>query len=194
MLLAIAVALGIFLLQAVDPGPEQARIEATNTTTTTLPLEGFGDDLPVGETSVPQSGARPPAEVKVLVVNASGVQGAAGARQRTLTAAGYTSVVTGTAPRQATATSVQHIEGYEPEAQAVAAALSLSPTVVGPVSNPPLVPLADAAVLVVVGTDSKPATSPTSAARATTSVARATTSTSLARAVTSTSSTTGTMP
>ena len=184
--------LGIFLLQALDPGAEQTRIEATNTTTTTLPLEGFGDAPPMGDTTVP-SGPRPPAEVKVLVVNASGVQGAAGARQKALNAAGYTSVATGTAPRPATATGVQHIQGYEPEAQAVAAALNLSPTVVAPVPSAPVVPPGDAVVMVVLGTDSKPAT-PTTAARATTPT-RATTSTSVARPTTSAApSTTRTTP
>lgn len=161
MLLAVAVALGVFLLQSTDPGVDQA-IEATGTTTT-LPLdEGFGDSPPVSDTSLPPAGARSPAEVKVLVVNASGTQGAAGTRQKVLNGLGYASVLTATAPRLANTTAVQHIEGYEPEAQAVAAALSLSPTVVGPVPNPPLVPLQEAAVVVVLGSDSKPSTTSSS--------------------------------
>ena len=169
MLLVVAVALGIFVLRALDTSPEQARIETTDTTTT-VPFDGFGD-TPLDTSQVP-AGPRPPAEVKVLVVNASGVQGAAAARQKILSTAGYTSVGTGTAPRPATATAVLHIEGYESEAQAVASALTLSPTVVGPVPNPPPVPMGDAAVLVVLGADSKGSTAtsrPTASATTTTS-------------------------
>jgi hypothetical protein len=182
VLLVVALGLGIFLLRASDPSAEQARIETTDTTTT-VPLDGFGDAPAVDAPSLP-AGPRPPAEVKVLVVNASGVQGAAGAKQKALSAAGYTSVGTGTAPRLATATAVQHIEGYESEAQAVASALTLSPTVVGPVPNPPPVPTGDAAVLVVLGTDSKGPTTtsrPATAATTTSRPASATTTTAATR-------------
>ncbi len=96
---------------------------------------------------------RPPNQVKVFVANAAGVQGAAGRAADTLKAAGYVAVA-GNSPTRVDTTTVYYTEGFQAEAQAVAATLGVPATSVQPMPTPP--PVADiqgAQVLVVLGPD-----------------------------------------
>jgi hypothetical protein len=96
---------------------------------------------------------RPPNQVKVFVANAAGVQGAAGRTADALIAAGY-AAVPGNSPTRAEATAIYYTEGFEAEAQAVAATLGVPATSVQPMPTPP--PVAEiegSQVLVVLGPD-----------------------------------------
>lgn len=173
-LLALAVVLGLVLLNAADdPGPDRVATGASGgdgdgsagITTTTLP--------PTTLATVPP---RPPAEVKVLSTNGTAVKGVAGRARDILQAEGY-NVLAPTDAQRATASSVFFTSAeFEREAQAVASALGLPPTVVAPYPTAPPVPVADAKganVVLVVGPElaqqlSTTTTTTTAAAPATT--------------------------
>ncbi len=133
--------------------------QATGTPTTVAATDPATSD-PAAPTSTdamadPLTTVRPPAEVRVLVLNGAGTQGIAARGTELLQAASY---LTG-APKNANASgpsAIYHVEGYEPEALAVAAVFGpgldtlvrpLDPTV------PPVDDTQDAAVIVVIGND-----------------------------------------
>jgi hypothetical protein len=176
LLLAVAVILGIVLLQQFDtPSIPSGQVSATSVpdevdeTTTTRR---------VGLTTVPQvsttaARARAKAEVRVVVANGTSVRGLGAQTTTALRGAGYTNAG---APTDATTnvdkTSIMYVEGYEAEARELAGVLSLPATVVTRLASPP-VAAADidgAQLLVILGGD---ATGPTTtAAGATTSTTR----------------------
>ena len=149
VLLAVAVILGVVLLNKADDTPHRVSAGPGNgvsdttdeVTTTTAP--------PTSTTAA----ARPPREVKILSANGTKVNGAAGRVRDTLRAQGY-NVLAPTEAKPVDASAVYFTPGYEREAAAAAQVLKLAPTAVRPLPNPP--PLADlrgANVLVVVGPD-----------------------------------------
>jgi hypothetical protein len=146
LLLAIAVVLGIVLLQAADDAPPGQEVTsggngggapATTSTseaaaTTTLPL-------------------RPPAQVKVLVANGSGVPKAAARTSALLQPHGYNLLapIDGT---KAEASAVFFTAGFEREAAEVAKRLELPDGAAKAMSDPPPVSnLREANVVVHVG-------------------------------------------
>ncbi len=147
LLLAVAVVLGVLLLNAADDTPSRVGAGRDNedgddraTTTTTQPVT----------TTV---AVRPPREVKVLAANATNVAGAAGRVSAGLRNVGY-NVLAPTDAKPADASAVYFTPTFEREGQAVAQALQLPPTAVKPLPNPP--PVADlrgANLLVVIGPD-----------------------------------------
>ncbi|MGH9152244.1 MAG: LytR C-terminal domain-containing protein [Acidimicrobiales bacterium] len=152
VLLAVAVILGVVLLNAADdPGPDRVATGASGddedgsagATTTTLP--------PTTLATVPP---RPPAEVKVLSTNGTAVKGVAGRARDILQEQGY-NVLAPTDAQRATASNVFFTSAeFEREAHAVASALGLPPTAVAPYPASPPVPVADAKganVVLVVG-------------------------------------------
>ena len=173
LLLAVAVILGIVLLQQFDaPNVTTGQVSATSipdtdeTTTTRR----------VGLTTVPQvtttaARARPKAEVKVLVANGAGVRGLGGSTTNALKEKGYTNIA---APTDATTgvekTAIQFVEGYEAEARELAGVLSLPATVVTRLASPPVAAadIGDAKLLVILGTDVSTTTAPAAAATTTT--------------------------
>ena len=179
LLLAVAVILGIVLLQQFDtPSIPSGQVSATSipedepdeTTTTRR----------VGLTTVPQvattaARARPKAEVKVLVANGAGLRGLGAQTTTALRNAGYTSAA---APTDATTTvdktAIQYAEGYEAEARELAGVLSLPATVVSRLSSPPVAAadIDDAKLIVILGVDVANAGSTTTAPGATTSTTR----------------------
>jgi hypothetical protein len=150
---------------------------APSTTLPTLP----------STTGVP---AHAPKDVKVLVVNATTTNGAGATvgdvlKQR----GGYTVSGTVSASAQLKVATKQSViyyvsKDYEPDAQALRAALSLPPTAVQALPAPPPVSPAGANVIVIVGPDlaqsigSRSTGSTTTARGATTTTARASTTTS----------------
>lgn len=152
-LLAVALLIGIVLLNATDaeppgtrlttgpsggedaaPGPDKGRTAAPTTTASTTTLPG-----------------RPPPEVKVIVANAAGVQGAAGRASDILKPAGY-NVLAPTNTKGETA--VYFVPGYEREAAAVATALGFPGASVKPLPTPPPIPdTKEANVVVIIGPD-----------------------------------------
>jgi LytR cell envelope-related transcriptional attenuator len=162
LLIAVAVIVGVLLLRngfddtgGASSAPTTSGGGAvTSVSPDTTAVDGSTDSTePTTPTSV-----RPPNQVKVFVANAAGVQGAAGRASDTLKAAGYVAVA-GNSPTRVDTTTIYYTEGFQGEANAVAAALGAPPTSVQPMPTPP--PVADiqgAQVLVVLGPDvAKPA-------------------------------------
>lgn len=104
-------------------------------------------------TTVTTLASRPPAEVKVKVVNATSTQGLAGKVRDTLNGRGYTQVALGDASTKQLQSDIYYLPGSEAEAQAVARALGINATNVRPMPEPPPVSPGDATVMVLAGVD-----------------------------------------
>lgn len=183
VLLAVALLIGILLLNATDSDPPGTRV-TTEPSGATDGDGGDGDDGGGGDaaaatTAPPTTMApRPAQEVKVIVVNASGVKGAAGKASDMLKPPGYNVL----APTNATNSdsAVYFSPGYEADAAAVAAALGFAVSTVKPLPTPPPIPDSKGAhVVVIVGRDqgsrfgASPATTTTRSGAATTSTTTA---------------------
>lgn len=175
LLLAVAVILGIVLLQKFDTDVSSVGSSADTTvpradTTSTTRRVGLTTVPLVTPTTVK---ARAKAEVKVQVANGAGVRGLAGSTTDALKGQGYTAVLAPTDVSSGTVdkTSIQYADGFEAEAREVAAALSQPPTVVSRIGTPAITltaPNEEARVLVILGAD----VTATTAAGATTTTTR----------------------
>lgn len=148
VLVAVAVILGIFVLRAMDNTSADVGSVATNSTGTTAAGGGAG-------TTATTAPVRAPADVIVIVANASGVSGAAGTKTQQLQAAGYQAVDPTNAPpdMELDTTQIMPTAGFEAEAAKLAGELGLQPESVQPLTDPPPVDLAGANILVLMGTD-----------------------------------------
>ena len=97
--------------------------------------------------------SKPPADVKVKVVNATNTQGLAGKVRDTLQGRGYTQIALGDSTTKQLQTDVFYVAGSQAEAQAVARALGVGAANVRPMPEPPPVSPGDATVLVMAGVD-----------------------------------------
>ena len=138
-----------------DPGPPVDVAVGTDGGSEVDDAPDGGDDAGDTATSTTTTTAapRPPSEVKVLVANGSGTNGAAGGATDALEALGY---VTGTPANaeRVPATVVYYTDGYQVEAEALAEAIGAAPTTVTPM--PAVAPVDDlqlANILVVIGPD-----------------------------------------
>ena len=156
-LIAVAVVVGFVLLSSGldDDGSAVSAGDRTTTTTATTVEDGEGT---TGSTTATTSAVpKPPNEVRVLVANASGVQGAAGTLNEQLKAKGYIGLDPKNAAGNVATTIVYFVEGFQREAAAVATAIGTDPATVQALPNPP--PLEDpgafqdAHVLIVLGPD-----------------------------------------
>jgi hypothetical protein len=152
ILVLIAVVVGVVVLANVNSGSGSSSKPTTATTTT---VKGGATTVPGGATTVPAATTVPPAgSFKVVVANASGVQGAAGRTTTALKSAGFTTVDPVTASAKITISIVYVLPGYEAAGNQVAAALKLPPARVQPMPSPLPVPtLNGAQVLVLLGSD-----------------------------------------
>lgn len=151
----MAAVLGIVLLQAFDTGFDSPSVpvDVGEDTTTLPPLDGGTDTLPT-TSSVPTTvAARPPSEVSVLVANGTAILGLAGRNTEILQGAGYQTLQPVDATRALDVTTVQHAEGYEAEARAIALTLGLPASSVQPLNSPPVPDTMGANVVVLLGTD-----------------------------------------
>lgn len=150
LLLAIAVVLGIIILQATDDdGGDTADVTAGTD------VEESTSTTALTPTTLPQ--LRPPAEVKVLPANGTQTSGLGARVAEDLKSKGYINTL---AAVDATTNTLEAtvVEFSSPEfvadAVAVANILGLSPTAVKPLENPPPVrDTRDANVIVVAGKD-----------------------------------------
>jgi hypothetical protein len=114
---------------------------------------------------------RPPAEVPTIVLNDSGIAGAAGSYSDVLASLGFQLTnpdgANADAAGDAAATVVYFAPGFEAEAAAVAVAIGAPDTAVAALPATPPGPIAGASVVVVIGTDLASVT-PTTAATTTT--------------------------
>jgi hypothetical protein len=122
-LVAIAVIIGIVLLQAIDDGNDGpvgdgGPASTTTTTTSSTSTDSSGNS----STSTTKVAALPPAQVTVRVLNGSGVAGAAGTLTNSLKAKGYkTLVASDAAPR--TGTVVYFTSGRQTECTTLSASV-----------------------------------------------------------------------
>jgi hypothetical protein len=163
LLIAVAVLVGVLILRnGFDSGgggssaPPTTSAGGSTETTAATNTTGAGGSTETTAATAPST--RPNNQVKVFVANGAGVQGAAGRAVETLTPLGYVAVA-GNSPSRVQTTTVYYTEGYQAEAQGVAAALGAPAASVQPMPTPP--PIADiqgAQVLVLLGPDvAKPA-------------------------------------
>lgn len=174
--LAVAVVVGLLLLLTTggDGGTtEVATGGGDGGATTTIDISGI-DSEPDGEvttttpdqtttsSSTPGDGLRDPGEVKVLVLNGGGIGGVARSTSETIGEKGYVMqppTNSANSPSQAT-TVVYYADGYQAEAEAVAAVIGKAPSVVEAMPSTSPGPGADSAnVVVVLGKDVAPAES-----------------------------------
>lgn len=155
VVIALALLIGVVLLAkgfSQEDGLVSTAAPANDRTTTTTANPSSGGVVPPDETTTTTSATNPPANVSVLVANASGKTGVAGTNAEKLKTAGFTKVDTANAPTTSK-TAVYYAAGAQADATAVAKALGLDASVVAAVPSPPPVDLAGATVLVVVGSD-----------------------------------------
>jgi hypothetical protein len=113
--------------------------------------DGATDD---GSTDPPDDGVRPPSEVSVIVLNGSGLAGAAGRWSDGIAAYGYQMLPPDNANGRVEITQVQHQAGFEAEAAALVESLGSPPGVSPqPLGGEPPGPIANAQIVVVVGPD-----------------------------------------
>ncbi len=132
-LIAVAIVIGLALLQVVDNGGGGGKGSgkvAAGTTSTTTTAAGASTTTAAGATTTTAKGAttttkalKPAAEVQVVVLNASGVAGNAAAVSSKLAPLGYKMLTPGNATGT-TGTTVYFKPGYDGEATAMAASLA----------------------------------------------------------------------
>jgi len=157
----VAAALGIFLIAKSFDTASSTKTSTGSTTTTsthsaTTVVGGSTTPLTSGPgSSVGSSSSVPTTNVKVLVLNASGVTGAAGKLATTLNGAGFTASK-GTANQQRATTVIYYVTGAKAEALSVAAVMNMGADAVSLMPQPPPVDaktLADNKVVVMLGKD-----------------------------------------
>lgn len=149
VLVAVAIVLGFFVLRAIDDTGGAPGV--TTDTEATAGGEPEDSETPP-ETEAPPE-PRPPAEVVVLVANASGVSGAAGAQRDILAGAGYQTLEPTNATEAIEATQVLSAPGFEVDAAALASQIGAPPESVQPLTELPALdapPPDPAAVNVIV--------------------------------------------
>lgn len=150
-LVGLAVIIGIVLLQVVDDGTN-GPVSGGSTAETTTTTAG-GEAPPPTTTAAPTTttaAPRPPAQVRVVVLNGSGVAGAAGAMTTTLRNAGYQMDPAADAQRRV-GTVVYFKEGYQAEAAAIIPVLG-RPATAEPLPSPAPAGTGTANLVVVLGT------------------------------------------
>lgn len=164
-MIIVAVLLGVVLLnatdepftttndRAADDGSAAGAKDDGATIGDSLPDDGSDTTVPTDTTVA--AVARPPGEVTVLVANGSGVAGSAAEFTERVGTSGYLTADPsnlssgGTVP----ASAVYYTDGFEAEAQALAATLSPVPQVAPLPAPAPVDDLRGATVLLVVGPD-----------------------------------------
>lgn len=147
-LVALAVILGIVLLQVVDDGTSGPAGDGGGGAPVTTTTEAGDTDVTTTTAAVVPE-PRPPAELTVQVLNGGAAAGAAGALTAQLAEAGYQTVeATDTTPR--TGNVVLFQAGLEREA-ATLATLVGEGTVVEPAPEPPPAGAGDVDLVVVLG-------------------------------------------
>jgi len=158
ILLALAAVLGIVLLQAFDTDGSGVGVEAGGTPSPTSSPgsgstgNGSGSTVPTIPTSTTTPG-RTPAEVTVLVANGTGIKGLGSQTADSLKVLGYTTLAAVDATKALDTTTVQHAEGYQTEARAIALTLGLQTTAVLPLNSPAVPDAQGANIFVLLGAE-----------------------------------------
>ena len=167
VLLAVAVLIGLLILNRTDEGVSTSDVSIETPTTESEPAT----TVPLPPTTVRP--LRAPADVKVLAANGSNVSGLGRRTADLLKTKGYTNTLAPTdTTRDVPATSIQFASDFEPEARAVAEALGVPVTAVKALDSPPVPDTRGADVVVLIGADLPGATPTTAAASGTGTGAR----------------------
>ena len=161
-LIAVAVVIGILLLEASDP-PDSLADPSTVATSATTGASGDAstsappgsDDPAVTGSTAGDDPSFDAGSVTVLVANGSAVPGAATRLSATLEASGYSVAPPADTPEDVTASVVYFAEGFQEAAAAVAGSLTPAPSVAALTDPPPVSAgdLGDAEVVVVMAAD-----------------------------------------
>jgi LytR cell envelope-related transcriptional attenuator len=159
LLVAAAVIIGVLLLNASDDSSAEQQVQTSSvdqTSETTATTAGTGSTGGTGgttQTTARSAQAHAPNQVKVLVLNGSGVQGAATKVANQLKAQNY--VATGdNAPQPLNTTTVYYVAGYEADAKAIADLLKNPAPATAAMPNPPPSPkVGDNHVVVMLAAD-----------------------------------------
>lgn len=165
--LVAAVVIGLLLLWKAGDSGTSAQVPLSTKTTTTVDtsnLDGKNTTTTPGTASTTTTSAdgKQPADVSVLVLNASGPAGSAAETSQTIGAAGYKmgAPANANAGVTLTETAVYYADGFQAEATAVALLLGRTDAVVQPMPTPVPGPGADSAnVVVVLGKNTDPTAS-----------------------------------
>ena len=171
--LAVAVVVGLLLLMTSGGGGGGTQVSASagDGSVTTIDISDLGDTEPGDVTtttpdetttssSTPSDGLRDPGEVKVLVLNGSGLPGVARTTSDTIGEKGYVMQPPGNSAASATTTVVYYADGFQAEAEAVALLIGKSSSAIESMPSTSPGPGADNAnVVVVLGKDTPPADS-----------------------------------
>jgi len=157
-LIALAVILGIVLLQVVDKGntgpigDRSAAKHAVTTTTTTgaATSSTTATTAPPASTTTGAAATRPPSQVVVDVLNGSGTAGVAGQLTTQLKGKGYQTITPGDTTYR-TGSVVYYRSGFEREATALATLVPNNPKVAAMPSPAPQNADSSANVVVVIG-------------------------------------------
>lgn len=141
VLVIVAVALGAFLLargfddsddsneaspatteESTNGDPEETDTNGTTSTTTTTTTT----------TTAPPVITHPPGEVKVAVMNGTGVRGRAGRTADTLNATGFVTAAKNTQQDRVEASVIYYRPGYGDDAKSVASVLGAPPDIITP--------------------------------------------------------------
>jgi hypothetical protein len=197
VLLAVAVVIGIFVLNKADD-PSSTTVSQTNTTKPSS--KDKTSTTPSTSTTSSTIAGHQPKDVKVLSVNGTATSGVGARAKDVLLGAGYNALTpTDAKTKPVKVTVILFAPGYEPDARAIAALLQTPPTSVQPMPAKPGDLLKNAAnvpnahIIVIVGEDiagKLPASTTTTTAKAaTTTTAKSATTTTTAKAATTTSTT-----
>ncbi len=159
-LVVLAVVVGLFLLRNGLDTSEAITNQGSGGSDGSEATDEATDDVATDEgpeeTTTTTLGGRAPADIPTIVLNGSGVTGAAGRYSEFLASLGYnlTNPAGANADNRVDTTIVYFAPGFDAEAAALVAALG-APASVVPVTLPvaPPGPIAGASVVVVVGSD-----------------------------------------
>ena len=154
LLLALAVIIGIVLLNATQSEPPGTTI-SSNSIRPATGRSGATTTTTVNVTTTTVA-LRAPRDVKVVVANASGTKGAASKVGELLKPPGYNVLAPTNATPNVKDSAIYFEKGFDREAAGVAQVLQLPASALKPMPTPPPIPVADlkgANVLVIVGSD-----------------------------------------
>jgi hypothetical protein len=167
-LVALAVIIGIVLLQVVDDGSSGPVVDGAVDIPETTATSGPDATTDTTTSTSPTPPAHSPEEVRVLVLNGGAPSGSAGRMSDTLRSSGYVNqpVAAGDDNEDREGNAVMCREGYEGDAEALSIAVGPG-TLVVPFREPPP-PSSDQADCVVIVGSPVDTTATTTAAAATT--------------------------
>lgn len=159
VVLVVALVVGFLLLLNAGGGGGSTEVSAGSDAggpSTTAPLDGGDTTTTADTTTTTEASTRSPSEVKVIVLNGSGQDGAAGATSDTIAGSGYEMATPANGP-SIEATTVYYTDGFEAEATSIALLLGKSPDNVAPIADASLGGAeGDADVVVLLGADTPP--------------------------------------